>query len=190
MLDLETYETFRKYIQHEDNLANQRMTWMLTIHGFLYAAYALTVQKKLEVAQKINDAVNAGHAQITDFLQAAIWQTDYVIVLITLAGLIISFVAYRSVSAARNAAASVEHVFEQQYPPTKKRDIVAGRTRLSQTVITEKGTILPTIAGGGDPQQIMRGFAAARNVPRFLMFGWILSLCFELFIFLYANQRY
>jgi hypothetical protein len=52
-LDLKVYETFRKYVKHEDNLVNQRMSWMLMIHGFLYAAYALTVQKKLEIGEKL-----------------------------------------------------------------------------------------------------------------------------------------
>jgi hypothetical protein len=54
LLDTETYQIFREYLQHEDELANNRLSWMLTIHGFLYASYAFTVQTKLVVAQRIN----------------------------------------------------------------------------------------------------------------------------------------
>jgi hypothetical protein len=70
LLDTETYQIFREYLQHEDELANNRLSWMLTIHGFLYASYAFTVQTKLVVAQRINSdllaqlprADSVGHA--------------------------------------------------------------------------------------------------------------------------------
>jgi hypothetical protein len=47
------YKTFREYIRHEDALINNRMTWVFTIHGFLYATYGFTIQKKLEVDNNI-----------------------------------------------------------------------------------------------------------------------------------------
>ena len=49
LLDTEIYRIFREYLQHEDGLANNRLSWMLTIHGFLYASYAFTIQTKLQV---------------------------------------------------------------------------------------------------------------------------------------------
>src|SRR5271154_2261501 len=92
LLDTETYQIFREYLQHEDELANNRLSWMLTIHGFLYASYAFTVQTKLIVAQTINSdlltqtpgANSAGHASSYPafFLTASIWQVDSVILLI------------------------------------------------------------------------------------------------------------
>jgi hypothetical protein len=54
LLDTEIYQIFREYLQREDGFANNRLSWMLTIHGFLYASYAFTIQTKLQVAQRMN----------------------------------------------------------------------------------------------------------------------------------------
>lgn len=43
------YQQFRDYAKHEDGLINNRMTWIFNIHGFLYATYGFTLQKKLEI---------------------------------------------------------------------------------------------------------------------------------------------
>ena len=37
------YERIRTYIQHEDGLINSRLTWSLTIHGFLFAIFGGTL---------------------------------------------------------------------------------------------------------------------------------------------------
>jgi hypothetical protein len=113
LLDTETYQIFREYLQHEDELANNRLSWMLTIHGFLYASYAFTVQTKLVVAQRINSdllaqlprADSVGHAGSypASFLIASIWQVDSVIFLICFVGFFISLVALRSIGAAGKA---------------------------------------------------------------------------------------
>jgi hypothetical protein len=52
--NLRVYEAFRNYARHEDNLINNRVMWLLSIHGFLYATYGLTLQKKLEIIEKIS----------------------------------------------------------------------------------------------------------------------------------------
>src|ERR1700731_488833 len=110
LLDTEIYQIFREYLQHEDGLTNNRLSCMLTIHGFLYASYAFTIQTKLQVAQRINadflthspGADSAGHAGSypVSFLIASIWQVDSVIFLICLVGFFISLVALRSIGAA------------------------------------------------------------------------------------------
>lgn len=39
------YDRLREYVQHEDELINSRLTWSLTIHGFLFAIYGLLLAK-------------------------------------------------------------------------------------------------------------------------------------------------
>lgn len=36
------WEVARKVVEHEDTLVNHRLTWLLSLHGFLFAAYALS----------------------------------------------------------------------------------------------------------------------------------------------------
>src|SRR5271169_5831898 len=39
------YERMRSYVEHEDGLINSRLTWSLTIHGFLFASYGILLAK-------------------------------------------------------------------------------------------------------------------------------------------------
>ena len=39
------YDRLREYVQHEDELINSRLTWSLTIHGFLFAIYGVLLVK-------------------------------------------------------------------------------------------------------------------------------------------------
>jgi hypothetical protein len=42
------WELARKIIEHEDNLINHRLTWLITIQGFLFAAFAVVANDLLE----------------------------------------------------------------------------------------------------------------------------------------------
>jgi hypothetical protein len=43
------YERMRGYIQHEDGLINSRLTWSLTVHGFLFAIFGLLAGKITDI---------------------------------------------------------------------------------------------------------------------------------------------
>src|SRR5262249_54976573 len=38
------YGVYRGYLEHEDELINRRLSWNLTLQGFLFAAYGVTLQ--------------------------------------------------------------------------------------------------------------------------------------------------
>jgi hypothetical protein len=38
---IELYKIYRSYIEHEDNLINQRTTWFIQLHSFLIASYGI-----------------------------------------------------------------------------------------------------------------------------------------------------
>ena len=189
LLDTATYQVFREYLQHEDRLANNRLSWMLSIHGFLYASYAFTIQTKIQVAQRISSdlltsgADSAGHAGSypVSFLIASIWQVDSVIFLICFVGFFISLVALRSIGAAGKANETILKVFEKQFG-------VQPAFGVPKTVLVANKLILPTIAGGGDHQNIPRGFLSARWIPVFLMSGWVFSLLFDAWLIWYARM--
>ncbi len=47
----EHYRLFRDYIQHEDDLINNRLLWNINVQGFLFATFGLAVQRIYEAAQ-------------------------------------------------------------------------------------------------------------------------------------------
>ena len=43
------YGILRDYLQHEDGLINSRLTWSLTIHGFLFTTFGFLANKTMEI---------------------------------------------------------------------------------------------------------------------------------------------
>jgi len=62
------------------------------------------------------------------------------------------------------------------------------REYLQPEVLVANKLILPTIAGGGDHQNIPRGFLSAGWIPIFLMSGWVFSLLFDAWLIWYARM--
>jgi hypothetical protein len=187
-LDLAVYDIFRKYVEHEDDLVNHRISWMLVIHGFLYAAYAFTIQQKFSILSKIfkiqtsNDIAIPYFERLRDsheitgglpyYLSEAIGQTEFFLILIAFIGFTISLVALRSINAAKNAAVNVQKVFEGQFE-------IHAAHGVHETVLTKDNLVLPTIAGGGDNRNRLLGILSARRIPFVLMGGWVISFVME-----------
>jgi hypothetical protein len=87
----EHFKIFRDYVEHEDNLINSRLMWNITIQGFLFATYGLSVQKLAE-----QQATGAG-------VPALRW----LILILPLFGIGISLVSIMGVIAARTAINSL-----------------------------------------------------------------------------------
>ena len=96
---LNYYDTFRKYIQHEDGLINSRLTWSLTIHGFLFAMYGLVVGK---VADEFLEIIKSdGHS-----FSLAIWGIRGLLLLqipIALFGATVGYLSREAIVSAHNA---------------------------------------------------------------------------------------
>jgi hypothetical protein len=50
------YDRFRSYVEHEDGLINSRLTWSLTVHGFLFAMYGILAGKVADVFVELHKA--------------------------------------------------------------------------------------------------------------------------------------
>ena len=48
------YERIRSYVVHEDDLISSRLTWSLTVHGFLFAAFGILESKIVDLLNEIN----------------------------------------------------------------------------------------------------------------------------------------
>jgi hypothetical protein len=70
---LRLYEVFRGYIKHEDGLIDNRVTWLSQIHGFLYATYGLTLQKKL--MQQVSSHVDESTSTFVYMTKSHLWSS-------------------------------------------------------------------------------------------------------------------
>jgi hypothetical protein len=123
----ERYKLFREYVEHEDALINNRLTWLITIHGFLYAAYALSVGKYVEVRERMVSScasVGRGTAAFYDCLSERITYSSYAdIIFLCLAicaiGVVICIVASVSIDGAKRAIDGIYNIFHSEFPVTK-----------------------------------------------------------------------
>lgn len=180
------YNVFRDYAKHEDQLIISRLSFILTIHGFLYTAYAFTIQKQLEIAEKISDHVaQYKDDQIACYLDSGLIgreynQSTWFVYTIAFVGICISISGFRSISAAKKSARSVKRLMESQARRMLKR-----RYGLNGTIFYQLrgegavSVILPSIAGAGNEKVEKRGFFVASSIPIILACSWIIAGYFE-----------
>lgn len=99
--DLEIYKVYREYVQHEDNLINHRSSWNATVQAFLFAAFAVAVQSRVDARTEFT-------RQLTFF--AGAW-------LIPLVGLFVALATLFSVIAASRAIRALERKYTEIYAP-------------------------------------------------------------------------
>jgi hypothetical protein len=99
---LQHYEILRSYVEHEDDLINSRLTWMLTINGFLFTAFALLGQHAIDLASgNATPPVDSSRVVTLDFL--------FVILFVIAAlGGAVSFIASKAIKAAHYAIACLD----------------------------------------------------------------------------------
>jgi hypothetical protein len=188
------YGVFRDYVKHEDGLINYRLTWLLTINGFLYATYGLTIHKKLEVAQKIADVMRE-HPNL-DFecyvrggsLAISIAQIELFLLGIIFVGIIISTLGLVSIVAAQRAAVSVRNLFHGQYKSIMTSMygaeflFVLGNTNAEYIVV-------PSIVGGGKKRLDFHGFLSPVAIPIILIVSWIFAAAYSVY-YITINQDF
>ncbi|MFN9622899.1 MAG: hypothetical protein ACK587_08730 [Cyanobacteriota bacterium] len=70
------YDRYRSKIEHEDNLINQRIMWMITLHGLLFTAFGFSLSAEATSLSYINTAPAAYKlfkSNLTDLRNAMIW---------------------------------------------------------------------------------------------------------------------
>ena len=194
---------FRDYIKHEDDLVNHRLTWLLTIHGFLYATCGFTLQARPEVAQRVASdflkyatTVCPNLDQMTskacidvqrhyfsiDSLGYTSIELDLFLFMLALVGIAISFFGLRSIRAAVDSSVSLRRIFSEQYEFNPQGLNGAYNPRIFGAgdlfIVGDSSTscIVPSIAGGGSAYAEEGGFTAPNVIPWILIAGWIIAL--------------
>lgn len=164
--------------------------WLLSIHGFLYATYGLTLQKKLEIVEKISLITSkAGpppylsdtyvrHYMSAYNLSSTVTYISGFLILITLVGLAISTSALVSILAAKTATDNLQAIFQQNFTvePTHEDKNNRGTNIEGVVNIAEKSWLLPDIAGGGKRRPGRNGRLASIAIPIILGASWAISL--------------
>jgi hypothetical protein len=168
---LKLYATFRDYAKHEDDLINQRLSWNLSIQGFLFGSYAFAFQKTAELWTKISDIhltkltkptdpVTPQVQQALDFLGHSLTSLHLFLLVLTVVGAWVSVAVLKSTNAALLALNELNDRWKQA-----DQKVSAGA---SPSTIA-----LPGLLGAGRAEAHGGGLSAARLLPKVLVAGWI-----------------
>lgn len=91
------YRRIRDQVEHENDLYNQRIIWLITIQGFLYATAGIVIQAIIPI-EKIERVQHVNH-----FL-----------LLICFLGIVVALIAYRLLSNARSCLQELRDLWDDR----------------------------------------------------------------------------
>jgi hypothetical protein len=167
---LNQYEIFRSYVEHEDNLINHRITWSVTIQGFLFAGYAVVIGAYTSVEQAFyfrSPGVAPGLSM--DRLSGPNLLAFAAIVVFPVVGALIAFLTIFSALAARAAINQLTQDHQERVLKTKTKD----HAELTN-ILRRQEPFLPRLIGGGAEFSDRKGFRLAIGIPLAFTASWIL----------------
>lgn len=150
------YTKYRDYIQHEDYLINQRITWLISIQSFLIATFGFSYQKKFEILSlNISKVEPLKDTQLEKF-NDLISKYDTFLIILTIIGIAVSIIALLSTNAAHSAI-----------------DVLSSEWK---KISPDNGLELPGIIGGGSKKAHRYGKVLAELLPWFFLGIWLFVL--------------
>lgn len=134
------YERIRGYVVHEDDLISSRLTWSLTVHGFLFAAFGILASKIVDLLDEINKSHDLIAPQHAEYVVIALIALSFVVALI---GAVVGYLSREAITAAHNA---LQHLFAIVHAEGVLQLPAPGPA----AVIPAGSLLLPCIIGGGD----------------------------------------
>jgi hypothetical protein len=157
----EYFKLFREYRLAEQHLINCRLTWFLTLQGFLFTAYGLLVQKlgDFNSAYKVTQSLPSAATHMASlppefFDNPLVFQVRVALTAIPLAGLFISLAVFMGVAAAVMSLKGLSDAWKEN--------------------VEKKFTTpwLPEIAGGGSKLATPFGKWFAFLIPLGMLLAW------------------
>jgi hypothetical protein len=179
---LRLYSLHRNYSEHENHLINHRLSWNLTIQGFLFAAYALSFHKAADLwlnVSKISLLCADQEQSMFEFVHLKSGIMDIYVFLIPVAvvGAIVSFLSHYNIVPAYRALDEIRKKWCDTYPEYKEspgKPNTHGSNPLN----------LPGISGGGVSLRV--GNARIYQWPKSLLvvfiYAWLFLLVFDVWI--------
>lgn len=173
----ELFSLYRDYLKHEDNLINQRTTWLITIQSFLIATFGFSYQNRFTGLITIysgylekngyptlsSSSIGTIPPEILEnitrqYPEIGIKISNYnnLLYALSIIGLITSVIAFFSVSAAVNATVAIR----------KKWYAISS---FSRRIIANQ---LPDISGGGSRHAHLFGKVMSLSLPIFFIVFW------------------
>ena len=157
------FTIFRNYVDHEDDLINNRLLWNINIQGFLFATYGFSLQKLAEVQMKQGTEIAT--------TKALYWLVGT----LPIFGIIMSVTSYKGVQAAQIAITNLN----QQW-----KEIVEIHYRADDLMV-------PKLIGGGCPAADQSGAQSQKahdwgfRAPKW--FPWICAAAWALLFLSYVS---
>ncbi len=159
------YDRLRSYTQHQDDLINQRLTWYLTLQGFMFTAFVLSLQKQIDVISGTGRDLSMNRTGSSLILLGFG-------VILALTSVAISLTVRRSITAAVEALSCLRHTWESlihDYGGIEHSYTPEGRKYIKPLLGR-----LPFLHGGGNDSNIARGPHSALAITRYILIAWIL----------------
>lgn len=153
----ECFAIYRDYVKHEDYLINSRLSWNLTIQGFLFATYGLSLQKLAELLAK-----PMAEKSLEELAYAGIKELRILIFTLPCLGILASALVLLGVVAAARAIESLESQWK------------LGAHDNEQMGFARR---LPDLTGGGAQGSHFLGLRAPMLIPVVVCLAWIALLC-------------
>jgi hypothetical protein len=146
------YAAARAYVMSESTLIGNRVTWIITINGFLFASAGLIFQQWVEHPEFKVDAIR-------------------LFLVVCIVALLINILGWLTIHAAQQAGEAVEKIFET--PGGRNYWVEPAPNNKSATIVHGPGGYrMPGIRGGGEKRNVRNGHLASFCIPWVFAAGW------------------
>ncbi len=192
--DLEAlYNKIRRYSEHQDNLINQRLSWFLTLQGFLFAGFSISVKNSFDF-----------NFQLKTEFSYSVFILDLFLFMFSLivcsCAMKISDVVRNSIQASYTATACLRDIWSttiEGYGPVRKKslnisipsfpnsDLWLVMKRQGRSVKIREAQLdyifplkgkFPFVHGGGSDLNVLQGVGGAHWIPIIVKRTWKLTL--------------
>jgi len=183
------YGQLRAYVQHEDGLINSRLTWSLTIHGFLFALFGIITGKSVDLLAALHEHPTV---KSPDPLASGILPIWGVLATVSLVGLLVGYFSREAIVGAHNALQHLSVIAHRsgplQIPPPLTESADPTSTGASTTQFGSAR--LPRIIGGGAAlEHTVSASQFYLWLPVVMMIAWV-SLFVLVSLFLDVQLRH
>jgi hypothetical protein len=150
------FTLYRNYVNHEDNLTNNRLSWNFTIQGFLFIAWAYCQQHIISIGVAQSQP-NLGLSYTLRYLREAtvvVGRVGFFVSLLTWFGTLASSIA----------------IFKLSLKWTEEHEVSCSSRKSVKSV--KKELSLPELTGGGSEIAHWMGLLAPIFVPIVFVVAW------------------
>ncbi len=168
---IDHYEILRDYVKHEDNLVNQRLSWLLTLHGFLYGSLALIVSELFKI-QVSASSLCAAKGNFLEMFSNSCARIELFVYFICSVGLWIAYSVRHSIKGALIANNCLVELSKNLYNIHRMNAGNEAMYFISKRDSSGNDHFFPWLLGGCSNTALLRGFSAPKFIPIIIIISW------------------